>query len=195
MKKLFIMCCLLTILVGCTSHHTNEELSESVISSVTKVDIHKPIETQEYSPIIIYTSTPEPTPSIVTQSPVQTTTPTIFTITAYDLSIESCGKSMKHHGYGITSRGDSLKNKSREEAMAVAVDPKVIPLGTLLSIEFIDESYKQYDGIYIAIDTGSAVKNKIIDLFMGDFKSHKTHPTVDNFGSTKAKVTIIEERE
>jgi 3D (Asp-Asp-Asp) domain-containing protein len=132
-----------------------------------------------------------PTIEILTPTPEPKTTPMEFIITAYDLSIKSCGKSMRHKEYGITARGDCIRGKTRKQAMAIAVDPKIIPLGSVIKIEFQDTEYQKYDGMYIAIDTGSEVKERIIDLFLGDFQSNKESKIVSEFGSTKAWVTII----
>ncbi|HHT20230.1 MAG TPA: DUF348 domain-containing protein [Tissierellia bacterium] len=65
----------------------------------------------------------------------------------------------------------------------VAVDPNVIPLGTRLLIESVDE-WPSY-GEAIAADTGSAVIGNIIDLFYYDYQ------TCINFGRRTVKVTIL----
>lgn len=114
-----------------------------------------------------------------------------FKTTAYDLSIASCGKAPGHPAYGITYSGKSIAGKTREEAMACAVDPKVIPLGSLIMITFEDEYYQKYNGVYQALDTGGAVKGKHIDLFLGDFNSKKESDEVRKFGVTKSTVTIL----
>lgn len=111
--------------------------------------------------------------------------------TAYDLSVQSCGKLPSHKEYGITYSGRSIAGKTRLEAACVAIDPKVIPLGSLLYISFDDYDYKQYNGIYQALDIGSGVKGKHVDIFLGDFNSTKEHKKVTNFGVTKCRVLII----
>lgn len=113
-----------------------------------------------------------------------------FKATAYDLSVNSCGKPVGSKGYGVTANGTSLKGKSREQAMTVAVDPKVIKLGTKLEITF-PEPYEHFTGVYTANDTGRAIKGNKIDIFMGDFKSNKTHQSVWDFGVRDVKVEII----
>lgn len=174
--------CLIIIIVFyiCIMLYINspiDELQESVTDSINK-------QSEYIMPMIepCFTNTPTASPTIQ---------PMEFTITAYDLSIKCCGKSMKHKEYGITARGDNIRGKSREDAMTVAVDPKIIPLGSILGICFQDINYTQYSGIYIAKDTGVAVKGHIIDLFMGDFHNNRESKTVSEFGSTKAWVTII----
>lgn len=45
----------------------------------------------------------------------------------------------------------------------IAVDPNVIPLGSLVYIP-------QFDMVFRAIDTGSAIKNNRIDIYFGNLK-------------------------
>lgn len=115
----------------------------------------------------------------------------IFEATAYDLSINSCGKDRDDKYFGITANGTNLVGKTRKEAMAVAVDPEVIPLGSRLMITF-DEPYKHFTGVYTAVDTGSAIKGAIVDVFMGDFYNVSTHQSVWDFGRQKVKVRRID---
>ncbi len=65
----------------------------------------------------------------------------------------------------------------------VAVDPKVIPLGTKLRIESTD-SWPSY-GYAVAADTGSAIKGNRIDLF------YSSRAKCLEFGRRKVKVYII----
>ena len=55
-----------------------------------------------------------------------------------------------------------LGTKCRE-GYTIAVDPKVIPLGTKVYIP-------QFNKIFVAEDTGSAIKGKKIDIFMNSYK-------------------------
>ena len=57
--------------------------------------------------------------------------------------------------------------------------------------DFIQHNYTQYNGIYTARDTGGAIKNYKIDLFMGDFQNNQPSQEALNFGVTKAEVTIL----
>ncbi len=116
-----------------------------------------------------------------------------FTVTCYDLSVQSCGKPVGSKGYGLTASGISLKGHTWETARAIAVDPKVIPLGSKVELIFTDEDYHQYSGIYTAIDTGGAIKGKKIDFFLGDFNQNKTHQDVWDFGKTKAVARVLEQ--
>jgi 3D (Asp-Asp-Asp) domain-containing protein len=88
--------------------------------------------------------------------------------TAYDLSVESCGKKPGDPGYGITSSGSRAT-----VGRTVAVDPEVIPLGSKLMIHFPDE-YSHLNGIYVAEDTGRLIKGTSIDVFFGEDSQDST---------------------
>lgn len=93
--------------------------------------------------------------------------------TAYDDSYASNGK------WGaVTAMGTDLRPG------VIAVDPKVIPLGTKVYIESTDD-WPDY-GYAVAEDTGGAIKGNKVDLF---FKSSKT---VYNFGRRNVKVYILD---
>lgn len=100
-----------------------------------------------------------------------------MTATAYDLSFESCGKKPGDKYYGITASG------TKARPGVVAVDPKVIPLGTKLYIESLDGSTDY--GFAVAEDTGGAIKGNKIDLFF------QSSTDVYNFGRKKVKVYIL----
>lgn len=95
----------------------------------------------------------------------------VFKISAY------CPKS-------CCNGSNSNKTASSEKMIpykTVAVDPKVIPLGSRLKIECNGKAY------YVtANDTGSAIKNKKIDMSMD------THQNALKWGLQYGKVWIIE---
>ncbi|WP_427337728.1 3D domain-containing protein [Caloranaerobacter sp. DY30410] len=101
----------------------------------------------------------------------------IMSATAYDLSYESTGKKPGDKDYGITAMGTKVRRG------VVAVDPRVIPLGTKLYIKSLDGT-KDY-GFAIAEDTGGAIKGNKIDLF---FESRSEALA---FGRRKVKVYIL----
>lgn len=113
------------------------------------------------------------------------------TVTAYDLSVQSCGKPIGSRGYGLTASGYDISNKSREEAKTIAVDPRIIPLGKKVEIIFKEPHMQKYNGIYVARDTGGAIKGNKIDLFMGDFRSNKPAKEAMNFGVQKATLKVF----
>lgn len=113
-----------------------------------------------------------------------------FEITAYDLSYQSCQKTPEHPAYGITASGVSLKNHTRESAMAIAVDPNQIPLGSKVLIVFEDSSRAKYSGVYTAVDTGGAINGNRIDIFFGDEKENVSNEAL-NFGRSMAKVKVL----
>lgn len=109
------------------------------------------------------------------------------TVTAYDLSPQSCGKAPGSAGYGITATGISLAGHSLESARAIAVDPSVIPLGSKVRIKFRDEDMKQYNGIYTAVDTGGAINGNHIDLFAGE----GSYDLCMAIGRREARITVL----
>ena len=99
--------------------------------------------------------------------------------TAYNLSYESTGKRPGDPAYGITKSGLPAGKG------VVAVDPSVIPLGTKMYIEILDDSIEDY-GICVAGDTGGKIKGKKVDLFFDASKEELLQ-----FGVRKAKVYIL----
>ena len=87
---------------------------------------------------------------------------------------------------GLTANGFNLSGLSREEAMVIAVDPAIIPLGTQVYITF-DEPYSHYNGVYTASDTGGAIYGNIIDVFVGHGNEHEAN----QFGRRRATVEIL----
>jgi len=115
----------------------------------------------------------------------------VFKATAYDLSINSCGKKKNEAGYGISANGTDLRGLDRQEAMAIAVDKDVIPLSSKVEVIF-DNGYSKYNGVYEAVDTGRLIKGNIIDVFMGDFDNEETHKSVWEFGRQTVKIRMLE---
>ena len=97
--------------------------------------------------------------------------------TAYDAGFESTGKNPGDKYYGITRSGTKVRPG------VVAVDPRVIPLGTKLYIESLD-GWPDY-GFAVAEDTGGAIKGNKIDLF------YESAGTVKKYGRRKVKVYIL----
>lgn len=113
-----------------------------------------------------------------------------YECTAYDLSYQSCQKLPDHPAYGITASGASLRDHTRESAMAIAVDPNQIPLGSKVLIVFEDSNRAKYNGIYTAVDTGGAINGRRIDIFFGDEKENVSSEALE-FGRASAKIKVL----
>ena len=103
------------------------------------------------------TPTPKPTPK-----PTPTPTPAPGSLTELG--------SFKVTFYGPTGDPTS-EGKIPKEGRTIAVDPSVIPMGSMI---YIENDPLGEDGYYIAEDTGSAVKGNIIDIFADDGESRST---------------------
>lgn len=97
--------------------------------------------------------------------------------TAYTASFKDTNKHPDHPQFGITYTGVRVKKG------IVAVDPKVIPLGTRLYVEGLGDT-PDY-GYAVAADIGSAIKGNKIDLYMDG------QDVVDRFGRKKVKVYVL----
>lgn len=99
--------------------------------------------------------------------------------TAYTASYECTGKRPGDPGFGITYTGVPVRPG------IVAVDPKVIPLGSRLYIEGIGD-VPDY-GYALAADIGSAVKGNTIDLYK------ESMDEVKKWGVRKVRVYILKD--
>jgi 3D (Asp-Asp-Asp) domain-containing protein len=87
--------------------------------------------------------------------------PSVFNATAYSL-------------YGPTRSGVYVRRG------IIAADPRVIPLGSVVQI-----SAGKYSGVYTVLDTGKAIKGKIVDLWMPSYRE------AINFGRRQVKVRVL----
>ena len=94
------------------------------------------------------------------------------TATAYDPSPEENG------GYGGMSATGVPLHKG-----VIAVDPKVIPLGSRVYIEALDGSWSY--GYAVAADTGGAIKGNKVDLL------YPTKSECYQFGRRKCRVYVL----
>lgn len=86
-------------------------------------------------------------------------------------------ESTAYYGHGITASG--LKPVRNPNGVStIAVDPKVIPLGTKV--------YVSGYGVAIAADTGGAIKGNIIDVFLN------SHAECISWGRRQVTVQILE---
>lgn len=97
---------------------------------------------------------------------------------AYTASYQETGKRPGSRGYGLTATG------MRATKGVVAVDPRVIPLGTRLYIETVGRGADY--GYAIAGDTGGAIKGNVIDL------CYDNRRDALNWGRRNVRVYILE---
>ncbi|MFL0266554.1 3D domain-containing protein [Candidatus Clostridium radicumherbarum] len=96
--------------------------------------------------------------------------------TAYSAGFSSTGKRPGDKNYGKTASG-TIAKRDPQGYSSVAVDPRVIPLGTKLFIE----GY----GYAVAEDTGGAIKGNAIDVFF------ETDSECFNWGVKNVNVYIL----
>lgn len=80
-----------------------------------------------------------------------------------------------------------MSGLSHDEAMVIAVDRNIIPLGSKVEVIFYDKELSYLNGIYSAEDTGGAIKGYRIDVFLGVDQSSECR----KFGRRIAKVRVI----
>lgn len=99
-------------------------------------------------------------------------------ITAYCTCVKCCGIWSAEHpsrqGTGYVQK--TATGTIPTEGRTVAVDPKLIPLGSVVMINGVG---------YIAEDTGSAVSGKVVDIYFAD------HDAAVAFGRQTAHVSYI----
>ena len=106
-----------------------------------------------------------------------------MTATAYCLCQKCCGKSPSSPGYGRTASG--LVIVPNTGMKVIAVDPKVIPLGTKVYVQGLNGAWDY--GYAIAADTGGAIKQNKIDLY------HDSHQDALKWGRRSVRVYILGE--
>ena len=97
--------------------------------------------------------------------------------TAYTASYKDTGKGPGDPGFGITRTGIRAKKG------VIAVDPRVIPLGTRVYVEVAGKTLDY--GFAVAADTGGAIKGDLIDLYYDE------QSFVDRWGVKRVKVYIL----
>ena len=156
---------ILSSLLVSTHYPVSNRLAPSLIS--TRLYI-KPI-TQEFSIRAIVPETPEITETKgkeVSRGDFNLEKPLIMRASAYI-------------DYGITSSGRITK-----VGRTVAVDPRVVPFGSRLHIEF-PKPYDFKNGEYVAEDTGGAIKGNTVDIYWGSDEN-----SAMEFGHRMIKVYI-----
>ncbi|ACL74558.1 3D domain-containing protein [Ruminiclostridium cellulolyticum] len=97
--------------------------------------------------------------------------------TSYTASFKDTGKRPGEPGFGITATGAKVRRG------IIAVDPRVIPLGTRVYVE-VPGKAADY-GYAVASDTGGAIKGNKIDVYL------ESGSQVDAWGVKKVKVYIL----
>lgn len=97
--------------------------------------------------------------------------------TSYTASFKDTGKQPGESGFGITATG------ARVRKGIIAVDPRVIPLGTRVYVE-VPGKAADY-GYAVAADTGSAIKGNKIDVYLD------SNSAVESWGVRSVKVYIL----
>ena len=105
------------------------------------------------------------------------------TATAYCLCKKCCGKTPDNPNYGCTHSG--LKIVPGSGMKVIAVDPKIIPLNSKVYVEGLNGAWDF--GHAVAADTGSAIKELKIDLYMD------THTEALEWGRRKVNVYVLGE--
>ncbi len=94
--------------------------------------------------------------------------------------------------------GFGYANKPLRPFRSVAVDPKVIPLGSTLYIPAAKGAKLPdgtiHDGIFYAEDTGGAIKGHRIDLFTGFFKGRKVFENHGILSYKPLKVYLLKKK-
>lgn len=98
------------------------------------------------------------------------------------LNVESWGRTL----WTITTGfGNGVKNYRLVPYLTIAVDPNIIPYGSVIyipqvrgaKVEWPDGTLGAHDGYFFAGDTGGAIKDNHIDVFTGVFEGNP-FPTV-----------------
>ena len=84
------------------------------------------------------------------------------------------------NGVGGVPKNATTATGTKTRYGVVAVDPKLVPLGSTLTIE-------GYDGIFVAEDTGGAIKGPALDIWLPDPAQAK------RYGTQYRRVTILSE--
>lgn len=100
------------------------------------------------------------------------------TVRQRELASRSEGGTLVLEATGYTHTGNQTFTETWPKTGTIAVDPKVIPLGTKLYID----GY----GLGVAEDTGRLIKGRIIDLFFN------TEREATNWGRRKVRVRVVE---
>lgn len=148
-------------------YENGAEVSREVVSEcVTRAPVDKIVEYGAKSSVVAATQTSVDTGKLDYKYVIE------CKATAYDMSAEENG------GYaGQTATGVPL------DKGVIAVDPKVIPLGSRVYVESLDGSWTY--GYAVAADTGGAIKGNRVDL------CYRTQYECRQFGVRQCRVYVL----
>lgn len=107
-----------------------------------------------------------------------------FTTAKYTNGWETTGYAYRAGGINGSKSGITASGTKVLEGRTIAVDPNVIPHGSIVAIWA--SSNKKYSGLYLAEDSGGAIKGKKIDIAMLDVAECK------KWGRRKISIAIVE---
>ena len=152
-----------------TESRENKDMFEGEKKVITKGEVGQKIESLKNTYVNGILETTEVLKSEITQAPNGKNAKRVIVMqaTAYD-----------------PTAGSKTAMGTRARVGAVAVDPKVIPLGSKLYIESMD-GFPTY-GYATAEDTGGAIKGNRIDLF------YNSNAEANRFGRRNVKVYVLD---
>ena len=168
-----------------TESRENKDMFEGEKKVITKGEVGQKIESLKNTYVNGLLETTEVLKSEITKDPVKE----VVEVGTKKGTVAPNGKNAKRvivmqaTAYDPTA-GSKTAMGTRARVGAVAVDPKVIPLGSKLYIESMD-GFASY-GYATAEDTGGAIKGNRIDLF------YNSNAEANRFGRRNVKVYVLD---
>ena len=168
-----------------TESRENNDMFEGEKKVITKGEVGQKIESLKNTYVNGLLETTEVLKSEITKDPVKE----VVEVGTKKGTVAPNGKNAKRvivmqaTAYDPTA-GSKTAMGTRARVGAVAVDPKVIPLGSKLYIESMD-GFASY-GYATAEDTGGAIKGNRIDLF------YNSNAEANRFGRRNVKVYVLD---
>lgn len=168
-----------------TESRENKDMFEGEKKVITKGEVGQKIESLKNTYVNGVLETTEVLKSEITKDPVKE----VVEVGTKKGTVAPNGKNAKRvivmqaTAYDPTA-GSKTAMGTRARVGAVAVDPKVIPLGSKLYIESMD-GFASY-GYATAEDTGGAIKGNRIDLF------YNSNAEANRFGRRNVKVYVLD---
>lgn len=161
------------VLMVCTVHSGSADSPATI-----PIDDTETMLTGEPSETVMQTETDAPPATAAVEATPEWEYLGEFRITHYCACQRCCGKSPDDPLYGITATGTVAT-----EGRTIAVDPSVIPYGSMVAVEY-DDGRTCY---YIAEDCGGAIKGRKVDVFIAD------HERAKELGVVSGSVWVLSE--